>query len=454
MKVIVTGATGFVGQALVRKLLAAGHTVTAFTRNVEAARRILPVRCACAQWNPEAALDSSTLSGADAVVHLAGEGVADGRWTARRKQAIRESRVVGSRALVDAMRRLARDERPRVLVAASAVGYYGDRGDESLDEQSLPGKDFLSEVCQAWEGEVFQAESLGVRTAAIRIGVVLGRQGGALAKLLPPFRLGAGGRVGSGRQWMSWVHRDDLVNLFLFVLERDAATGPINGVSPSPVTNATFTAELGRALQRPTLLPAPAAALRLALGEMAGVLLGGQRVLPHAAERLGFVFQYPNLTGALADLCADLSHAVEYEQWIARRPEEVFAFFSDAHNLEKITPEFVHFRIVNVSAPALRAGALIDYRLTLHGIPVRWQSRITAWEPPQRFVDVQTRGPYHLWEHTHEIEPYADGTLMRDRVRYALPLGALGDLVAGRLVARDVQRIFDFRRTTIARLFP
>ena len=168
MKVIVTGATGFVGQPLVRKLLAAGHSVTALTRNVEAARRMLPVRCACAQWNPDAAFDPSTLRGADAVVHLAGEGVADGRWTTRRKRAIRESRVAGSRALVDAIRGLAHDERPRVLVAASAVGYYGDRGDESLDEQSSPGQDFLSEVCQAWEREVFQAESLGVRTAAMR----------------------------------------------------------------------------------------------------------------------------------------------------------------------------------------------------------------------------------------------------------------------------------------------
>ncbi|HXQ23087.1 MAG TPA: TIGR01777 family oxidoreductase [Candidatus Acidoferrales bacterium] len=453
MHIIVTGATGFVGRPLVRRLLAAGHAVTALTRDVNAARRVMPVRCACVAWNPAAPLDPAALRDADAIIHLAGAGVADKPWTAQRKQAIRESRVGGSRALVQALRELSSSQRPRLLISASAIGYYGDRGDAELDEQASVGDGFLAEVCQAWEREVFEAQRLNVRTAVIRIGIVLGKDGGALGKMLPPFRLGVGGRMGSGNQWMSWIHLDDLVALFLFALTRAEVSGPINGVAPNAVTNATFTSALAAALRRPALMRVPAVALRLAFGEMSTVLLGSQRVLPRVAAQLGFAFQHAELAGALADLCADGCHEVEYEQWVRRPVEDVCAFFADAHNLERITPDFVHFRIVNVSTPELRTGTTINYRLSLHGVPLRWQSRITEWDPPRRFVDVQTRGPYRLWEHTHELAPHDGGTVVRDRVRYALPFGVLGDLIAGRLVARDVRAIFDFRRESIARLF-
>lgn len=454
MKVVLTGATGFVGRPLVGRLLSDGHDVTALSRDGARAQRRLPVRCACRAWDAQGTLDPAALRGADAVLHLAGEGVADAPWTASRKHAIRESRVAGARALVRALSALPAHERPQVLISASAIGYYGDRGDEELDEQAWAGEGFLAEVCRAWEREVFQADPLGLRTAAIRIGVVLGKQGGALQQMLLPFRMGVGGRIGSGTQWMSWIHLEDLVGLFAHVLTHPEARGAINGVAPAPVTNATFATELGRVLGRPSLLPIPAVALRAALGEMSTVLLASQRALPRMAERFGFTFQYPDIARALRDLCADASRAAEYEQWIARRPEEVFGFFSDPYNLEKITPEFVHFRVVATTTSQLRAGTCIDYRLRLHGVPVRWQSRIESWDPNRRFVDVQTRGPYKLWHHTHEFEPFRDGTIIRDRVRYELPVGALGELVAGRLVTRDIQSIFDFRREKISELFP
>lgn len=453
MKVVVTGATGFVGRPLVRQLLAKGHDVTALSRDVSRATRVLPVRCACQAWDPGGALDPTVLRGADAVLHLAGEGVADARWTPSRKNAIRESRVTGARALVRAISALPAHERPPVLISASAIGYYGDRGDEPLDEQAWAGQGFLAEVCRAWEREVFQADALGLRTAAIRIGVVLGKQGGALRQMLLPFRLGVGGRIGSGRQWMSWIHLDDLVGLIAFVLEHPEAKGAINGVAPVPVTNATFATQLGRVLHRPALLPVPAVGLRVGLGEMSTILLASQRVLPRVAERLGFTFRHPELALALADLCADTSLALEYEQWIPCSPEEVFRFFSDPFNLEKIIPEFVHFRVLSTTTSALRAGTRINYRLRLHGVPLRWQSRIESWEPNRRFVDVQTRGPYQLWHHTHEFEPFRDGTIVRDRVRYELPMGAFGELVVGRLVARDLESIFDFRREKTSEQF-
>jgi uncharacterized protein (TIGR01777 family) len=453
MNLVVTGATGFIGRRLVRRLLAAGHGVTALTRDAARAASVLPVRCACATWDPRGRIDAAALRGRDAVVHLAGEGVAAERWTPPQKLAIRESRVGGTRTLVQAIAALPAAERPRTLVAASAIGYYGDRRDEELDEDSPPVSDFLGEVCQAWEREVFAARAHGLRAAAVRIGVVLGKDGGALERILPPFRLGLGGRLASGRQWMSWVHVDDVVGLFAWALEQPEATGPINATAPTPVTNAEFTAALGRALHRPALLPVPAVAIRLRFGEMSAILLASQRVLPRAATRLGFAFRYPALAGALADLCRDFGHALEYEQWLPRAPEDVFPFFSDPYNLEKITPEFLRFKVLRTTTPQIAAGTCFDYRLALRGVPLRWRSRIDAWEPPRRFTDRQVRGPYRTWEHTHEFEPADGGTIVRDRVRYELPLGALGDLALHARVARDLGEIFAFRRRRLAEMF-
>lgn len=452
MKIVVTGATGFVGRPLVRELLAAGHAVTALSRDVERAARRLPARCQVRAWNPAGALDADMLRGADAVVHLAGEGVAEARWTPARKQAIRNSRIDTAAAVVHALSQLDAAVRPRVLVAASAIGWYGDRGDTVLDEYSSPGAGFLADVCRDWEHAVFAAQTLGVRTAAVRIGVVLGRDGGALAPLLPLFRLGLGGRVGSGQQWFSWIHLGDLVGLLRHVLDSPEASGPINGVAPEPVTNAAFTAALARAVHRPAVLPVPAAVLRVLFGEMSSVLLASQRVQTRAAEALGFAFRFPTLHGALDDLCTNPLHELLIEQRLSRPPEHVFPFFGDPANLERITPAFLRFRVLGATTAQVGNGTLINYALRLHGLPVRWQSRIESWEPDRRFVDLQTRGPYTLWHHTHEFEADGNGTVVRDRVRYRLPCGALGDLLAGWLVQRDLEVIFDFRRRRIQEL--
>lgn len=454
MIVAITGATGFVGRRLTAHLLAAGHEVVALTRSPDRAERVLPVRCRLVAWDPEhGRADPGALDGIDAVVNLAGAGVADGRWTAKRKDAIRRSRVDATRLLVDAIAALPSERRPRVLVSASAIGFYGDRGDELLTEESAGGTGFLAEVCRGWEDAAVGAEAHGVRTVRIRIGVVLGREGGALARMLPPFRLGLGGRIGSGSQWMSWIHVDDLVALVAFALERHDVRGVVNAVAPTPVTNAEFSATLGRVLGRPAIVPVPSMALRVALGEMADVLLAGQRVMPTAAQALDFRFGHPELGGALVDVTADPATALFREQWVPRPPEEVFPFFADAHNLERITPPFLKFRILNVSTPALQNGTRIDYQLSLHGVPVRWQSLIRDWNPDRSFVDSQTRGPYRRWDHTHEFEPHRGGTILRDRVQYELPLGALGGIVAGGFVARDLAAIFAYRRAVIREIF-
>jgi uncharacterized protein (TIGR01777 family) len=292
MNITLTGASGFIGQALVARLRAEGHTLRALGRRTVPG---LPTTL----WDGLAPAPAEALAGADAIVHLAGEPVAQ-RWDAAVKRRIRDSRVISTRQLVSALGQLA--PRPAVLVCASAIGYYGSRGDERLSETSPPGHGFLEDVCVEWEREADAAAALGLRVVKIRIGIVLGAQGGALRQMLPPFRLGLGGPLGGGRQWMSWIHLDDLVELFRFALERPDVSGALNGTAPHPVTNSEFTRELARAVRRPALFPVPALALRLLYGEMARILLASQRVLPEAALGAGFGFRYPELRPALAQI--------------------------------------------------------------------------------------------------------------------------------------------------------
>ncbi len=300
MKITITGATGFIGSRLTKSLLDSGHAIHILGRRRAAD---LPESVGFSEWkstNEEPPAES--LTGADAVIHLAGEPVAQ-HWTPEAKKRIRASRVEGTRQLVNALSTQSR--RPAVLVSGSAIGFYGSRGDEVLTEESDPGDDFLARVTSEWESAAELAEALGIRVVRLRTGLVLGKEGGALAKMLPPFRFGLGGRLGSGKQWMSWIHIDDLIRLILFSIENPAIHGPVNGTGPQPVTNAQFTKELAAVLHRPAVLPAPRFALKLALGEMANAVLGSQRVVPTVAQSAGFEFQYPQLRAALERLLTE-----------------------------------------------------------------------------------------------------------------------------------------------------
>jgi uncharacterized protein (TIGR01777 family) len=296
LKITLTGGSGLVGRRLLKILGNNGHALHILSRH---AGTNLPLGIKLSVWNGlKAEPPADALDGVDAVIHLAGEPVAQ-RWTAEAKQKIRDSRVLGTRRLVQALSTISR--RPAVLVSASAIGIYGSRGDETLTETSAPGSGFLAEVCQEWEKEADMAEALGIRVVKIRIGIVLDRNGGALAKMLPAFRNFAGGRMGSGKQWMSWIHLQDLAELFRFALE-NPVQGVVNGTAPQPETNAAFTRKLAAALKRPALFPVPAIALKSIFGEMAEVLLSSQRVVPEAAPAAGFRFQFVELGSALADL--------------------------------------------------------------------------------------------------------------------------------------------------------
>ncbi|HEX7915286.1 TIGR01777 family oxidoreductase [Rudaea sp.] len=290
MRCLITGGSGFIGRALCRSLLADGHEPVVLTRDAGRARQHLLAEVALIEHLRDA-------GNFDAIVNLAGENLSDRRWTAARKRALRASRIDTTRKLVDWI--AAQQRKPRVLVSGSAIGWYGPRGDEELDENASPGDDFAAQLCRDWEAEAEKASAFGVRVCRIRTGIVLDTGGGALAKMLLPFRLGLGGRFGDGRQWMSWVAREDEVRLIRWLLGAESAQGAYNATAPVPVTNADFTRALGTALHRPTILPAPAFALRLMLGEMANLLLTGQRVLPARAQAQGFVFRYGDLPAAL-----------------------------------------------------------------------------------------------------------------------------------------------------------
>ncbi|HWC86191.1 MAG TPA: TIGR01777 family oxidoreductase, partial [Solirubrobacteraceae bacterium] len=295
MRVAVTGATGLIGSRLLGALTARGDEVTVLSRDPARATNALGVPAE--RWDLLAApASAAALAGRDGVIHLAGAPVAQ-RWSAQAREQIRSSRVVGTANLVAGLE--AADPRPRVLVSASASGIYGDRGDEELDEQASPGDDFLAQVCVGWEASAHRASELGVRVTKVRTGIVLDAHGGALAKMLPAFRLGVGGPVAGGRQYMSWIHVDDVVGLYLAALDGDDWSGPVNGCAPGAVTNAEFSHALGRALHRPAVLPVPGLALRAMYGAMAEIVTGGQRMVPRRPQALGYRWAHTDLDEAL-----------------------------------------------------------------------------------------------------------------------------------------------------------
>ncbi len=292
MRVLISGSHGLVGTALTRSLEAGGHEVLRLVRHAPGSGNEV-------EWSPDRySIAISRIEGFDAVVHLAGESIAEGRWNDEKKRRIRDSRVKGTKLLSDALANLSQP--PKTLVCASAVGYYGDRGDELLTEESAPGSDFLANVCIEWEQATSLASEKGIRVVNTRFGLILSQHGGGLAKMLTPFRMGIGGRVGSGKQWMSWIALDDVINGIEHAMNNESVRGPVNFVAPNPVRNAEFTKTLGKVLSRPTLIPIPEFGVRLVFGEMAdALLLASQRVEPQRLKASGFHFQYPELESAL-----------------------------------------------------------------------------------------------------------------------------------------------------------
>ena len=464
-----TGATGFVGRSLCLQLQGSGHHLRVLSRSPDKARAVLGSCVQVVSMDDFSTTGANALEGCEAVINLAGEPVVGRRWSAAQKTRLWDSRVGITQTLVGNMARL--ESPPPVLISASAVGYYGNRVATEIDETASAGSDFLADLCAAWEEAAFQAEALGTRVVTLRTGIVLGQGGGALAKLAPPFRLAVGGRIGDGKQFIPWIHMNDLVNAIEATLHNESICGPVNTVGPTPVTNRVFTKALAEAVHRPAVLPVPAPLLRLAMGESAMTLLGGQRAVPAKLLANKFEFQFPTLDGALYDLLEDTmgctiskaKNIPESAYMKARRPtyelrqetvvhapiDQVAAFFSQAENLGLLTPPDVEFSITSETPIEMRRGAEISYTIKIGKLPIRWKTQIEAWEPEQRFVDAQLKGPYRCWWHQHTFRAAGNRTIMEDRVLYALPLGILGRIAHRLKVSRMLLEIFTYRTRAI-----
>jgi uncharacterized protein (TIGR01777 family) len=457
MRILITGGTGFVGKAVARALVLDGAELHVLTRNPEKAKASFPYPAKFFAWDAlKEEVPKEAWDGVSGVIHLAGDGIADSRWNKARKKSIHDSRVLGTKALVKSLLKHGREI--QFFISASAIGLYGIGGDpeRTYAETDSAGDDFLAQVTRAWEDASLPLENVpGLRRVLLRIGLVIGPRGGLVEKLTPIFKAYAGGNLGNGKQWMSWIHLSDLVAVTVQATKDSALRGAYNLVAPEPVRNSDFTKTFARALGVLAIAPAPRFGLCLIFGELSNFLLASQRVAPNRLLEHKFRFQYPKLDKALQEILAGLGQDSELyaEQWVPRTVKEVFPFFANEMNLEKITPSFLGFRVIDKSTKKVEQGTHIRYSLSLHGVPIHWESKIDEWVENQRFVDFQLKGPYSKWHHLHEFIPMAGGTLLVDRVRYRLPLGIAGALVAGAWVRSDVRKIFAYRRSVIAKEF-
>lgn len=454
MKILITGATGLIGRHLVRRLAELDHDIVVLSRNPARAADELVLPCKTFAWNPEKEPPpTQALQGIEAAIHLAGEPIGTGRWTAERKKKIWDSRILSTNYL---LKSLSHVPTLKTFICGSAIGFYSNRNDEILTEKSSPGKGFLAEVCQAWELETQPLPSR-IQTVHLRTGIVLSESGGALEQILRPFKMGTGGPLGSGRQWISWIHIEDLVRAIVHILENPQIHGPLNAVGPEPVRQADFARTLAKVIHRPAVLPAPEWALRTALGEMADLVLQSQRVIPEVLLKTGFNFKFTDLKSALENLIGYQkkpgTRLFSSYQWVPKPVEQVFPFFSDEKNLETLTPPWLNFHVLGKSTPEITQKTEIDYQLKIHGVPVHWRSQIINWDVNQGFTDIQIKGPYSQWEHTHRFIPMKGGTLLEDRILYRTPSGTRLLPIIGHWVSRDVEKIFNYRKKKIKELF-
>ncbi len=456
MKILITGATGLVGSKLIEDLYLNGHEdIRVLTRNIETANLKIPFPVEIKRWNPvRGEIDADSLENVDIIFHLAGESVAGGRWNQSRKTRILDSRILSTTLLLNEIKKSSTT--PKKFISASAVGIYGDTNSIEINEESELANDYLAQVCKDWEATLKNSNIEGMQKHVLRTGIVLSKNGGALEKMLTPFKMGAGGILGSGKQYMSWIHIDDLIKSYIFLMKHNCKHFAYNGVSPDPVNNKEFTKRLGSQLKRPTIFPVPKFVLQLIFGEMSQILLEGQKVLPTRLLDEGFSFKYKKLEHALAhEFSYDSKGEVLYKQyqWVPKRRDEVFTFFSNERNLESITPPSLGFKVLKMTTDKIQEGTLIDYKLRIHGMPAHWQTKISKFTEGESFIDEQLKGPYKKWIHQHDFIDSKNGTLICDKITYKLPMGSIGNLVAGWFVQRDVTNIFNFRKKVIRDIF-
>jgi uncharacterized protein (TIGR01777 family) len=441
MRILLTGATGFIGAQLGKALVKEGHEIVAMVR--DPSRVDLPFPAQLISWN------EGRIPQIEAVIHLAGESIAGERWSEKRKKEILESRASTTKKLVEQLKNSG--VRAQVVICASAIGYYGDRADEWLTEDSSPGRGFLAEVCVSWEQATASFATVSERIVQMRIGIVLERFGGALVEILPLFKRGLGGTLGSGKQWMSWIHLEDLIGMFLLALKDSRVEGQWNAVAPEPVTNRDFTKILASTLKCKSFFPVPAFGLKVALGEMSALLLASQRV-KEKFRSLGFSFRYPSLDSALMAICKNvercrglLTHEHRAETWLDLEPARAFQFFSDTKNLEKITPPEYELKVGSQSTVKPKEGTTFEYTMKCKNFQVSCKSHILEWVENSKMVSTHEKGPYAFWFHSLQFERMANGTLLIEKVIYRWKYGILGELFCQTTLKKNLTEIFCFR---------
>lgn len=450
MNILMTGATGLIGSALGQRLVKEGHKVRILSRTPE--RAYTPYPSEKFLWDGVQAPSPEVLQDIDVLIHLAGENIAAKRWTTDRKQQLVDSRIQGLNGLRQAIER---SQTPlKLFISASATGFYGDRGTEEVTESSEPGKDFLARLCVDWEAAAQKIPA--DRSMVFRFGVVMSDRGGFLSQVGPMVQRFGASPLGSGQQYLPWIHLQDLVEVFVFALHAPGMMGVYNVTSPLPVRNADLMRQLSERLHSVSAPSVPRWVLKATLGELSEALTASQRVKPLRLQQTGFQWKYPDIRSALENLLGDLKPGevkLIVETWLSASREEVWPFFSCESNLERLTPPFLQFHVLGKSTPQIEQGTCIDYRLKLHGVPVGWRSEISLWDEGHRFVDKQVKGPFDIWHHMHEFEPLAGGTLMRDTVHFKVPFGWLGAAVSLSKVMKDVNKIFSYRMQVIEREF-
>lgn len=460
MKLLITGATGFVGARLVRKLVKDGHEVSVLSRNRSNAIEKLGVPVDVYEWNPlSGPAPQKAVDHAEVIINLMGENISAKRWSDKQKEKIYNSRVIGTENLVKSINQ--RSENLKAFISTSAVGIYPKNTSSELTEDSSIADDFLATVCKDWESSASKCEKTE-RLFIPRVGVVFGEEDGALAKLLPIFKIGGGGPIGSGKGIMSWIHVDDLVDIYYQASFDSKYKGVANAVSPNPVSNKDFTKCLGTAVGMPAFFPVPPFMLQLIFGEMASIILDSQTVIPEFLNGIGHEFKNPGIQEALNEITNKKKNehlpgtcleSFETFQFVPRDKKEVFNFFSNPGNLKEITPKELNFTMTHMSTEEIQTGTEIDYKLSKYGLPLRWKSLITLWDPQSQFADVQLNGPYSVWHHTHAFYEVPKGTIIHDKVLLKMPMGPLGFLVYLIFVKSDIKSIFNYRTKVLREKF-
>ena len=462
MKVLITGASGLIGKEVGKILSQNGHEVLALTRDAKRTKSLLPFQATCIEWtqdSPNFTEDQiSKLKNTDVVVNLMGESLSDHRWTEAVKKKLIDSRVRGTKTL---MASLAKSGLPKTWIQASAIGFYGESKNEVLTESSPKGKGFLADLCDAWEGTLDDLDA-NTRKIILRTGIVFSHQGGAFPEMLSPLLKGVGGAIGSGDQLFSLIHVEDAARFIVHAVEKEAVKGVYNLVCDEQISQKELTKKLAQFLHVKMGPSVPGFALKVILGEMSGMLLESQPVKDTRFSEVGFKRKYETIDAILKEVTrwhqhpfqTDKSVFIQYaEQFVPKPRDELFSFFSEASNLEALTPAFLNFKIKSVTTPKIEKGTHIEYDLKLHGVPIAWLTDIVSWNPPEQFVDNQLKGPYTIWYHEHRFEPVSGGTLLKDWVRYELPGGKLGQWAALPKVKSDIDQIFLYRRERIESLF-